>query len=103
MADLKILELEDGNQLGLNIPYGCIEKLNSRQEACAMKISIGRENLKRVLEVCEKMLNAKLSRAELRCVRMEAKADKAFIQTMNLEEWLTIPLNGAKIEVEGAS
>ena len=67
-----------------------------------MRISVGRENLKWVAEVASKVVNLKSPKEELRCVRIEAKAGKAFVQATNLEEWLTIPLDGAEIEAEGA-
>ena len=66
-----------------------------------MKISVGRENLKWVVEVCSKIVNLKSPREELRCVRIEARAGKAFVQATNLEEWLTVPLDGVSIEREG--
>ena len=67
-----------------------------------MKISVVKENLKWALDVVGKAVNAKSPREELRCLRIEAKNGKAFIQATNLEEWISIPLDAAKIETEGA-
>ena len=66
-----------------------------------MKISVGRENLKWVAEVASKVVNLKSPREELRCVRIEARNGKAFVQATNLEEWVSIPLDGVGIEREG--
>jgi len=67
-----------------------------------MKISVGKENLKWATDVCAKVVNLKSPRDELRCVRIEAKNGKTFVHATNLEEWVAIPLDGAKIETEGA-
>jgi len=67
-----------------------------------MKISVVKENLKWALEVAGKVVNAKSPREELRCVRIEAKNGKAFIQVTNLEEWLTLTSLAAKVEAEGS-
>jgi len=66
-----------------------------------MRISLSRESLKQALELCSKVVNGKSPREELRCVRIEAKAEKAFIQATNLEEWLTLVSSEAKVVAEG--
>ena len=66
-----------------------------------MRISLSRESLKQALDICSKVVNGKSSREKLRCVRIEAKAKKAFIQATDLEEWLTFVSSEAKVEAEG--
>jgi hypothetical protein len=66
-----------------------------------MKITVGRENMKWAAEVCSEVVNLKSPREELRCVRIEARSGKAFVQATNLAEWLTIPLGGVATEREG--
>jgi len=67
-----------------------------------MKVGVSREALKWALELASKVVNQKSPREELRCVRIEATAGKAFVHATNLEEWLTLHLDGASVEHEGS-
>ena len=67
-----------------------------------MRISVPRESLKQALDICGKVVNQKAAGDVLRCVRIEAKDDRAIISTTNLEEWVLVALKGAMIEGEGS-
>ena len=67
-----------------------------------MRISVPRESLKQALDVCGKVVNQKAAGDVLRCVRIEASNDRATISATNLEEWVSVALNGALIKGEGA-
>jgi len=68
-----------------------------------MRISAARDHLKQALEICAKVINAKSHREVLRCVKFEARNGKATLSTTDLEEWLSVEIEGAKIEAEGVA